>query len=259
MNNTAKQASSQPSHEVGFHSDGLCTNKLRKAFGALVVTDDVSLSVSVGEIHALIGPNGAGKTTLMAQLSGQLAPDSGRVFLDGQDITSLAVHTRTLRGLARSFQITSVFDEFTVKTNIEVAIAAKHRRARKALIAEKLTHVVDQVGLSEHLNTTAAALSHGQKRLLDVAMALASEPKYLLLDEPMAGVGPAGRASLSVLIDELSKTHGVLLVEHDMDVVFSIADRVSVLVAGEIVASGLPEEIRQNQMVKNIYLGSGDE
>jgi branched-chain amino acid transport system ATP-binding protein len=235
---------------------------LTRRFGALVATDDVSLTVAPGEVHALIGPNGAGKSTLMAQLGGTLAPDAGAVRLDGRDVTALPARVRARLGLARTFQITALFPELTALQNVALAVQAVRpgtmfRRADHPWLTGPAIGALGEVGLVARAQTPAAALSHGERRALELAMALSQGPKLLLLDEPMAG---AGRAETEQLTETLMRLKGripMLLVEHDMSAVFALADRVSVLVAGRIVATGAPEAIRADPAVRAAYLGEG--
>ncbi len=235
---------------------------LQKAFGGLVVTDDLALSVASGEIHALIGPNGAGKTTALAQLSGELRPDAGTVWLDGADITELSLPQRVHAGVARSYQVSSVFRDFTARENVELALQAMDRHsfrffrpaARNAGRVERAEVLLDQVGLGEEATVSTQRLSHGQTRQLEIAMAMASDPQVLLLDEPMAGMAPDEAGRLAELIRGLAETIAVLLVEHDMDVVFSVADRISVLHQGSLIASGDPDDIRADPDVHRLYL-----
>ena len=235
---------------------------LQKAFGGLVVTDDLALSVASGEIHALIGPNGAGKTTALAQLSGELRPDAGTVWLDGADITELSLPQRVHAGVARSYQVSSVFRDFTARENVELALQVMDRHsfrffrpaARNAGRVERAEVLLDQVGLGEEATVSTQRLSHGQTRQLEIAMAMASDPQVLLLDEPMAGMAPDEAGRLAELIRGLAETIAVLLVEHDMDVVFSVADRISVLHQGSLIASGDPDDIRADPDVHRLYL-----
>ena len=236
---------------------------LNRRFGAIQASRDLSFGIEAGEVHALIGPNGAGKTTAINQLTGEIEPDSGSIVFDGRDITRLPVHKRALMGLARSFQITAVFEHLTIAENLALSVQAHMghsyrfwaradrdpRLTRPTLVALKL------VGLEERASAPASSLSHGEKRQLEVGMALAGQPKLLLLDEPMAGMGPGGTIEMSNLIREMKGEITILLVEHDMDVVFSLADRVTVLVYGEAVATGTPEQIRANPLVRQAYLG----
>ena len=236
---------------------------LHKNFGGLRVTDDVSLDVRSGEIHAIIGPNGAGKTTLIHQISGFLQPDAGQVFLAGSDVTRLSPDKRARAGLTRSFQITSVLPGFSALENVALAVQARSgssfRFFGKASAEEALNaqaqEMLAEVGLSERAGTTAGVLSHGEKRALECAIALAMQPRVMLLDEPMAGAGHDEGQRLINLMMRLKARIPMLLVEHDMDAVFRVADRVSVLVYGRIIATGTPAEIRANQQVREAYLG----
>jgi branched-chain amino acid transport system ATP-binding protein len=236
---------------------------LSKSFGAVLATDALSLSVLAGEIHALIGPNGAGKTTLIAQLSGELAPDTGSIRFLGENITALDIQERVRRGLARSFQITSVFPRFTALENVSMAVQAAQRDplrllsrpAHDATLLASAREHLDRVGLAERAAVTAAELSHGEHRQLEIAMALALQPKLILLDEPMAGMGRADSQRMASLLRSLRPGVAMLLVEHDMDVVFSLSDRVTVLLSGAVIASGSPADIRANAEVRGAYLG----
>ena len=244
-------------------SDLLKVQGLVKRYGGLVATDGVDLSVRAGEIHALIGPNGAGKTTLIQQLSGALAPDAGRIVFDGLDITVLSMHERVHRGLARSYQITSIFPRLSVLDNVALALQARSGsslRFWRAARDEQERHaqaraVLQRVGLGERVVQTAGALSHGEQRQLEVGIALATGAKLLLLDEPMAGMGPEESERMVALLQSLRGECALLLVEHDMDAVFRLADTLSVLVAGRIIASGAPAAIRADPHVKRAYLG----
>ena len=241
----------------------LAVSSLVKHFGAVKASNDFSLNVVRGELHALIGPNGAGKTTALNQLSGELAPDSGQIDFDGRRITRLPIHRRARLGLARSYQITSVFDHLTVKENLSLAIVAHNGHSfrfwRKAghdpVIRRAIEPAMVRVGLEERAEVVAANLSHGEKRQLEVGMALVGHPKMLLLDEPYAGMGPGGAVELTKLIQRLKTEFTILLVEHDMRAVFSLADRITVLVYGQAIASGTPEAIRANPAVRQAYLG----
>ncbi|MHA7060573.1 ABC transporter ATP-binding protein [Azospirillum argentinense] len=241
----------------------LSTDSLVKRFGGLAATDGLSLSVAEGELHALIGPNGAGKTTLIGQLSGELTPDSGTILFDGRDVTRLPVHKRAQRGLARSFQITSIFPSFTALDNVTLAVQAHAGHSfrfwrdagRDRRLADPARIVLERVGLGARANTRADALAHGEKRQLELAMALATGPRLLLLDEPMAGMGPEDSARMVELLQELKGGVTILLVEHDMDAVFALADRITVLVRGKDLASGTPEQIRNDPAVREAYLG----
>jgi branched-chain amino acid transport system ATP-binding protein len=234
-----------------------------KRFGGIVATDDVAFNVEKGELHAVIGPNGAGKTTLIAQLSGQLRPDSGRVRFAGNDITALPVHRRSALGLARSFQITSLFLDFSVLDNVALAVQAhaghsfrfwRNARSENDLRAPARTALA-RVGLSERADMPASALSHGEHRQLELAMALAGSPRLLLLDEPMAGLGPEESARMVAMLRALKSEVTILLVEHDMEAVFALADRITVLVYGRVIVSGAPADIRANRQVRDAYLG----
>ena len=244
----------------------LQTTDLIKRFGGLTATDRLSLEVERGELHAIIGPNGAGKTTLIAQLTGELAPDSGRVQFNGEDITDLPVHTRSGRGLARSFQITNILPDFTSLENVALAIQAHAghsyrfwQNARKdRRLTEPAQEFIDMVGIGDRAHIQATNLSHGEQRQLEIAMALATKPSMLLLDEPMAGTGPDESVRMVDLLRRLKQSHTILLIEHDMDVVFALADRITVLVYGRAIASGKPEEIRRNPEVRAAYLGEQD-
>ncbi|MGE0421370.1 MAG: ABC transporter ATP-binding protein [Reyranellaceae bacterium] len=241
----------------------LKVSQLLKRFGGIVATDRLDLAVDEGEVHALIGPNGAGKTTLIAQLSGFLRPDGGRIVFDDHDITRLSAPARVHRGLARSFQITSVLREFSALDNVALAVQARQghsfrfwspARADRSL-RDPAMRALDSVGLAGRAGHAAADLSHGERRQLEVAMALASEPRLLLLDEPMAGMGPEESARMVDLLRALKGRRTLLLVEHDMDAVFALADRITVLVYGRAIATGTPEEIRANAEVRQAYLG----
>jgi branched-chain amino acid transport system ATP-binding protein len=239
---------------------------LRKAFGALVATDDVTLRVRRGETHALIGPNGAGKTTLIGQLTGELAPDAGRIIFAGRDITHLPTAQRARLGLARSFQITSIFDSFSAEGNVALAVQATERHSfrfwrpaeRIARLRQPARKLLGDVGLGGTGHLVASRMSHGQHRQLELGMALATHPAMLLLDEPMAGLGSEESRAMSKLLASIKRRYTILLIEHDMDVVFSLADRISVLVGGRIVASGTAEEIRNDPGVRVAYLGAED-
>lgn len=240
---------------------------LRKAYGALAVSDDICLDIPAGELHAIIGPNGAGKTSLIQQLSGFAMPDGGRIVFDGRDITRMPVAARVRRGLARSFQITSILAGFTVLENVALAVQARSGSsfrfrgnvADEAVLNEPAIAVLARVGLAHRAQSQASLLSHGEKRQLEIALALATDPKLLLLDEPLAG---AGREESAVLIDLLRSLRAkltIVLIEHDMDAVFALADRISVLVYGRVIATGTPREIRGNSEVRAAYLGDEKE
>jgi branched-chain amino acid transport system ATP-binding protein len=238
---------------------------LVKQFGAVRATDDVNLSVQSGEIHALIGPNGAGKTSLVSQLSGHLKPDGGQIFFGGRNITAVSTHGRVRLGLARSFQITRLFKSFSVLDNIALSVQARTGHSfsfwrpvqtDKALREEALA-LVGELGLGDRVDTPASELSHGEQRILELGLALATRPRLLLLDEPMAGTGPQESERIVQLIQNLRKTVAILLIEHDMDAVFQLADRISVLVNGAVIATGEPQAIRTNPQVIAAYLGEG--
>ena len=244
----------------------LQVDNLAKRFGGIVATDDLSLSIVPGELHAIIGPNGAGKTTLISQLAGQLMPDSGRIVFGGADVTRLPMHKRSLLGFARSFQITSLFLDFTVLDNVALAVQAHAghsfhfwRDARRVPeLRTPARAVLERVGLAAQADKPAAALSHGEHRLLELAMALAGKPRMLLLDEPMAGLGPEESARMVGMLRALKRDYTILLVEHDMEAVFALADRITVLVYGRVIASGSPDAIRANEQVREAYLGEAE-
>jgi branched-chain amino acid transport system ATP-binding protein len=241
----------------------LAVENLVKRFGGLAATDGLSLDVRAGETHALIGPNGAGKTTLIAQLQGELSPDQGVIAFRGQDITREPPHARAKLGIARSFQITSIFPEFTVMQNVALAVQAREghgfrfwsqtRRDRRLL--EPAAIALDTIGLSHRAGSEARDLSHGERRQLELAMALAMRPSLLLLDEPMAGMGRQEGIRMTRILESLKGQYSILLVEHDMDAVFALADRCSVLVAGRAIATGAPDAIRNDPAVREAYLG----
>ncbi len=241
----------------------LVTESLTKSFGALRVTDDVSFDVESGELHAIIGPNGAGKTTLVHQLSGRLPADGGRVLFGGDDITGLTMAERAKRGIARSFQITSILEGFSVLENAALAVQARKGTSfrffgradrENELNAEALANL-EKVNLADRAALRAGSLSHGEKRQLELAIALATKPRLLLLDEPLAGTGHDKSAALTGLIKRLKGDFGIILIEHDMNAVFALADRVSVLVYGRIIKTGTPAEVRADPEVRAAYLG----
>jgi branched-chain amino acid transport system ATP-binding protein len=241
----------------------LSVKGLVRRFGGIVATDNISLDVATGELHAIIGPNGAGKTTLISQLTGHLAPNAGSVSLAGRDITHLPAHRRSALGLARSFQITSLLLDFTAADNVALAAQAHDGHSFRFLgdarkekgLRDKALGALQRVGLAERANVLVSRLSHGEQRELELAVALATGPQLLLLDEPMAGLGVTESARMVKLLQELRKEVTIVLVEHDMEAVFALADRISVLVYGRVIASGVPSEIRQNEEVKRAYLG----
>ncbi|RII83263.1 ABC transporter ATP-binding protein [Neopusillimonas maritima] len=240
---------------------------LKKSYGALCVTDDVSLTVEKGGVYALIGPNGAGKTTLVGQLSGLVSSDAGRIHFMGRDITGLSTAERAQLGMGRSFQITSVFPTLSALENVALVVrahaglgfhfwkAAHHYTQAQ----QKAAHWLETVGLPHAGDGPCAELAHGELRQLELAMALAANPHLLVLDEPMAGLGPAESRQMIQLLAELKKDYGILLIEHDMDAVFSLADRISVLVSGRVVFSGSVDEVRESEVVQRAYLGGDDE
>jgi branched-chain amino acid transport system ATP-binding protein len=223
---------------------------LRKHFGGLVVTDGVDLEVRAGEIHALIGPNGAGKTTLVAQLSGELASDAGAIVFAGRDITRASMHQRARAGLVRSFQVTRLFRSLSVREHLAFAAYASSN-------GEPDADLLPRIGLAARAGSAVDALPHGEQRALEVALALATRPRVLLLDEPLAGLGPEESQAMVDRIAALRAHCAVLLIEHDVDAVFRIADRVTVMVGGAVLATGAPQEIRQHAGVIEAYLGAG--
>jgi branched-chain amino acid transport system ATP-binding protein len=240
----------------------LTVRGLTKTFGALRACDGIDLEVREGETHAVIGPNGAGKTTFISQLAGNLPPDAGSVRFAGEDVTRLPAHRRARKGLARSFQITSVFPDFSALHNVALAVQAHSGRAgfwRPARSDPALTQparrFLDEVGLGERADVPAVNMSHGEHRQLEVAMALATEPRLLLLDEPMAGMGVEESQRMIALLARLKQSKTIVLVEHDMDAVFRLADRISVLVYGRVIATDVPERIKANEEVRRAYLG----
>jgi branched-chain amino acid transport system ATP-binding protein len=236
--------------------------RLRKAFGALVVTDDVSLGVEPGELHAVIGPNGAGKTTLIHQVSGLVRPASGEIRFAGEDITRLPMHRRVRRGLARSFQITSILPRFSVLENVALAVQARSGSsfrffgdaAAEPALNRAAMAFLDSVGLGPRAQLPAGLLSHGEKRQLELAVGLATAPKLLLLDEPLAGTGHEESERVVATLRRLKGRYTIVLVEHDMEAVFSLANRVTVLVYGRVIATGTPEAVRANAEVRSAYL-----
>jgi branched-chain amino acid transport system ATP-binding protein len=237
--------------------------KVSKRFGGIVATDGVTLDVKRGEVHALIGPNGAGKTTLIAQIAGDLASDSGAIVFEGADVTHAAQHEHVRAGLARSYQITSIFGRFSVLENLALAVQARSGSsfsfwrpvAEEAALAEEARAIAAQIGLGGRENAVAATLAHGEQRALEVGLALATRPKLLLLDEPMAGMGAEESQRMVSLIERVRGQVAVLLVEHDMDAVFRLADRISVLVSGRVIATATPDAIRAHPEVRKAYLG----
>ena len=235
---------------------------LTKSFGALRACDCIDFDVAEGETHAVIGPNGAGKTTFISQLAGNLRPDAGAIRFAGEDVTHLPAHARARKGFARSFQITSVFPDFSALHNVALAVQAQRggtgfwRPARRDPTLIGPAHeLLEEVGLGHRTEALAANMSHGEHRQLEVAMALATKPRLLLLDEPMAGMGVEESQRMIELLSRLKKAKTIILVEHDMDAVFRLADRISVLVYGRVIATGEPEQIRVNEEVRKAYLG----
>jgi branched-chain amino acid transport system ATP-binding protein len=239
---------------------------LTKRFGGVVASDNIVLDVREGELHAIIGPNGAGKTTLIGQLTGEVVSNAGRIRFAGGDITDLPTYRRSALGLARSFQITSLFLDFTALDNVALAVQAHAghsfrfwRDARgEAELREPAMVALARVGLADRADVVVASLSHGEHRQLEIAMALATKPRMLLLDEPMAGMGPEESARMVKTLLELKRELTILLIEHDMEAVFTLADRVTVLVYGRVIATGAPDEIRANEDVRQAYLGDSD-
>jgi branched-chain amino acid transport system ATP-binding protein len=238
---------------------------LTKRFGGVIAADGISLAILPGELHAIIGPNGAGKSTLIAQLSGEIVPDSGHIHFDGRDITAFPVYRRSQLGLARSFQVTTLFSDFTAIDNVALSVQAHAGHSfrfwgdarREGDLREPARTALFRVGLGERAGTLVADLSHGERRQLEIAMALAARPRMLLLDEPMAGMGLDESARLVEILRALKGDITVMLIEHDIDAVFALADRISVLVYGRIIASGDPSAIRADVAVREAYLGEG--
>ena len=236
---------------------------LTKAFGALRASDGIDIEVREGETHAVIGPNGAGKTTLIGQLAGNLRPDAGTIRFAGEDVTALPAPRRARRGLARSFQITSIYRDFSTLQNVALAVQAhsghSFRFWRPAFADEALISpsrkILEEVGLEKRMHVLAANLAHGEQRQLEVAMALATRPRLLLLDEPMAGMGIEESQRMIAFLQTLKRRHTIVLVEHDMDAVFRLADRISVLVYGRVIATDVPDKIKANPEVRRAYLG----
>ena len=244
----------------------LRVEELCKSFGGVVATENLNFDVMPGEIHAVIGPNGAGKTTFVAQIAGMLKSDSGKIIFNGRDIAARSAPERSHLGLARSFQITSVFKNFTALENVALSIQAHaghsfrfwKRASTDTALTEPAQKILDDVGLGDRARTLAGNLAHGQQRQLEIAMALATGPKMLLLDEPTAGMGTEESERMRQFLDRLKGDYSMLLIEHDMDTVFSLADRVTVLVYGRAIATGTPSEIRNNAEVRAAYLGEDE-
>jgi branched-chain amino acid transport system ATP-binding protein len=241
----------------------LRVENLVRRFGGIVATDNLSLDVNSGELHAIIGPNGAGKTTLISQLTGQLLPNSGAIRFAGRDITRLPAFRRSALGLARSFQITSLLPDFTALDNVALAVQAHDGHSfyfwgnarKEKQLRDKARSALTRVGLERRADAVVSELSHGEQRELELAVALATSPQLLLLDEPMAGLGSTESARMVKLLQELRREVTIVLVEHDMDAVFALADRVTVLVYGRVIASDTPDAIRKHEEVKRAYLG----
>lgn len=244
----------------------LVLQDLYKNYGALQVTNNVSLDVFPGEIHALIGPNGAGKTTLVGQIAGLVSSDQGKVFLNQQDVSALGAPERAQLGLGRSFQITSVFSSMSAVENVALAIRVKTKKNRffwqsaaaDQAILERALSLLEAVGLKQVATENAQQLAHGELRQLELAMVLALSPSLLILDEPMAGLGAVESQQMVRLLQALKAQYGMLLIEHDMEAVFTLADRISVLVAGSIVFTGTAAEVRNSELVRQAYLGDDD-
>jgi branched-chain amino acid transport system ATP-binding protein len=240
--------------------------ELTKRFGGVVAADAIALDIAAGECHAVIGPNGAGKTTLIGLLAGEVAAQRGSIRFDGRDITALAVHSRSQFGLARSFQITSLFGDFTALDNVALAVQAHAGHSfhfwkdarREAALREPALQALEAVGLAARAEARVDKLSHGEQRQLEIAMALATKPRLLLLDEPMAGLGPDESARMVAMLRRLKGDTTMLLVEHDMETVFALADRITVLVYGRVIASGDPMAVRADAAVREAYLGEQD-
>jgi len=236
---------------------------LVKTFGGVKASDNISLKIHPNEIHAIIGPNGAGKTTLVSQLFGDLKPDAGSVRFNNKDITNLPVHKRSTIGLARSFQITSLIMSMSVQDNVALAVQARDGHSFKfwkpartvGKLRDRAMEILGQIELADKAKSTVSELSHGERRQVEIAVALAGDPVLLLLDEPMAGMGASESAKMVKILKRMKGAKTIVLVEHDMDAVFALADRISVLVYGRIIATGSPQEIRQNQDVRKAYLG----
>ena len=241
----------------------LTVSQLNKSYGGVRATDDLNLEVQTGELHAVIGPNGAGKTTLISQLSGNVFPDSGTISFDGIDVTHMVEHARPHLGIARTYQITSLINSMSVIENLQLAIQAKQGHSFKFWkpsadnkdVRTAAHEYAARVNLGSRADIQVANLSHGEQRRLEVAMALASDARLLLLDEPLAGLGPEEASEMITLLKTLKGQQTIVLIEHDMDAVFTLADRISVMVYGHIIATGDPNHIRQNQDVQHAYLG----
>lgn len=243
----------------------LRTEKLRKYFGVVSAADNIDLQIEEGVLTSIIGPNGAGKTTLINLLTGNIPPDSGRVFFSGEEITNLPIHIRVKKGICRSFQVMNIFPKLTVFENLQIPVFSLFNRSLHFFkpvhlhqdVNERVERLLSELGLIEKKGLPAGALSHGDQRLLEIGLAMASEPKLLFLDEPTAGMNPVERVRVLENIRRLSKEKQstFVIVEHDMDIVFSLSDRIIVLHRGQILADGKPDEIKENEDVKRVYLG----
>ncbi len=239
---------------------------LNKRYGGVLAVDNVDLKVRTGEIHALIGPNGAGKTTLISLISGIIPPESGNIEFEGRSITKLNAPSRSLLGLARSFQVTSILKDFTCQENVALAVQAHyghsfnfwHPVRKENSIQERAINVLESIGIAKHRRTLASQLAYGEQRQLELAIALAMEPKLLVLDEPLAGMGREDSANIVRLLKDLKSRYTILLVEHDMDAVFALADHISVMVYGRVIADGNPLAVREDKFVRTAYLGHDD-
>lgn len=244
------------------NNTALLVKNLEKSFAALKATNKVNLELRKGELHALIGPNGAGKSTLISQLCGELKPDSGQIYVEGRDVTNEPAHLRTRAGLSRSFQITELCLEYTALENVMLSLMLETGHAfswanpfRDKQLISDARYWLSEVGLGEQANVLVSELAHGQKRELELAVALARSPKVLLLDEPMAGMGGEETRRMTQFLQSLKGKYSILLVEHDMDAVFSLADRITVLVYGQAIFTGTPDEVRSSKEVRDAYLG----
>ena len=244
-------------------ADILEIKNLNKKFGGVIATKDLNLSISDGELHAIIGPNGAGKTTLISQIFGQIFPDNGQIFFQGINVTKVSEYKKSRLGINRTFQITSVMKSLTVSENIQLATDTTRENSlnffkvsnNQTNIFKKIDFCLRQVGLIKTINQPVTSLSHGDCSKLEIAMALASDAQLLLLDEPMAGLGPTETKEMIALLKRLKGQRTILIIEHDMDAVFALADQISVLVSGKIIATGKPDTIRRDSKVQSAYLG----
>ena len=241
-------------------------HNLRKSYGKLTVTDDLSLTIEQNELRAIIGPNGAGKTSLIAQISGELVPDSGELSFDGRSLSPLSVPVRRQLGISRTYQITSLFRNFSALDNVRLAVQSLESRGKSLFgdarknpaITKAAFNLLEFVGLASRANAIVSNLAHGEQRQLEIAMALAGSPAVLLLDEPTAGMGADDTNRVQALIASIKGTRTIILIEHDMPIVFAVADRVTVLVNGREIATGSPNEVRRDEQVKASYLGDED-